>query len=137
MALVGGGTGGFANTVNPAGTGTSLNYIGNHCYAYSGVITPSGAASADTTALQFTTGNSYAMVEINWTCMSTSATVDQYFQMSMDSQIIFNARAEDDESATSQSPIKVLIPPFTKVEVKVGDAAANDMSVILAGRVYA
>ena len=138
MPLVGGG--GAPNVSggsNPAGTGSSLNYIGNHCYAYSGVVTPGGATSADTTALKFTTGNSYAMVEVNWTCMSTSATVDQYFQMIMDSQIIFNARAEDDETATAQSPIKVLLPPFTAVEIKVGDAASNDMSVILAGRVYA
>ena len=137
MPLVGGGgAGNIAGGANPAGTGSGLNYIGNHCYAYSGSITPGGASSADTTALLFTTGNSYAMVEINWTNMSTSATIDAFFQMTMDSQIIFNARATNDEIATSQSPIKVLLPPYTTVEIKVGDAAANAMTVILAGRVY-
>jgi len=137
MALVGGGGAGNVAGSNPAGTGTTLNYIGDHCYAYSGELTPGGGASADTTALLFTTGNSYAMVEINWTNMSTSATVDTFFQMSMDSQIIFNARATNDETATMQSPIKLIIPPYTTVEIKVGDAAANTMTVILAGRVYA
>ena len=43
MALIGGGGAGNVAGGNPSGTGTSLNYIGDHCYAYSGdVIVPAG-----------------------------------------------------------------------------------------------
>ena len=41
---------------NPTGTGTSLNYIGNHAYAYSGLI---GIDDGAPVMLEFTTGNSY------------------------------------------------------------------------------
>jgi len=136
MALIGGGGAGNVAGGNPSGTGTSLNYIGDHCYAYSGSITPSSAGSAATTALLFTTANNYVMSTINWTCKSTSATVDQYFEIILNGEVIFDAQAEDDESATAQSPIELLLPPYTKVEIKVGDPATNPFTVVLVGRVY-
>jgi len=136
MALVGGGGAGNTAGSNPTGTGTSLNYIGDHCYAYSGSIAPTGGGSADTTALLFTTGNSYAMVEVNWTCISTSATADQYFQILFNNEVIFNSIAEDDESATGQSPLTLLIPSYTKVEIKVGIPSSDPFTVLVAGRVY-
>ena len=49
MPLVGGG--GASNTVNPTGTSTGLNYIGDHAYAYSGIH--SATAGGHTTMLEF------------------------------------------------------------------------------------
>ena len=51
MPLVGGGGAGNIAGGNPAGTGTSLNYIGNHAYAYSGNFSSTG--TDDTTYLEF------------------------------------------------------------------------------------
>jgi len=132
----GGGAGGGAHGASFTGAAQALELVGDHCFAYSGSITPNGASAADTTALAFTTGNFYAVIEINWTCLSTSATVDQFIDIFMNDSLIFNAQAEDDESATSQSPIRMLIPAYTKFELKVGDPATNAFTVIIAGRVY-
>jgi len=136
MALVGGGGAGNVTGSNPSGTGSGLNYIGSHCYAYSGSVTPDSSAGPETTALLFTTGNSYAMVDVNWTCTSTSATVDQFFRILMNGEIIFDSVAEDDEAATGQSPLILLLPAYTKVEILVGNQATSPFTVIIAGRVY-
>jgi len=130
--------GGAGNPVGGSFTGPAeaLEIVGNHCYAYSGSITPAGGSSADTTALLFTTGNYYAKVTINWTSSSTSATVDQFFQILMNDSIIFDARSEDDEAATQQSPVELILPSYTKFELKIGDQATNPVTVVLAGRIY-
>lgn len=123
---------------HPIVTQNALNFTPDNkrCYAFSGSIVPDGGSSADTRAILFTTQSYYAEVIINWTCLSTSATVDQFVQFLMNDVIIFNARAEDDETATAQSPIELIIPPFTKFEIKVGDNATNPFTVILMGNVY-
>ena len=56
MALVGGGTSGAGNTVNPAGTSTSLNYIGDHAYWSPGAFE---ASTTEATMGDFTTGGHY------------------------------------------------------------------------------
>jgi len=129
---------GAGNPVGGSFTGPAeaLEIIGSHCFAYSGSITPAGASNPDTTALLFTTGNYYATVTINWTSTSTSATVDQYFRILMNDSIIFDAQSEDDEAATQQSPVELILPSYTKFELKVGDPATNPFTVVLAGRIY-
>ena len=118
------------------GSNKGLSIVGNHCYAFSGKVTPSGGTSADTIALQFQTGKYYSKVKLNWTCQSTSATVDQWFDVILNGETVFFARAEDDETATGQSPLKLIIPPLTECIIKVGDNAQNIFTVVLAGRVY-
>jgi hypothetical protein len=65
MALVGGG--GAPNVSggsNPSGTGTSLNYVGDHAYAYSGEIE---ASDVETTMLDFTLGaNQYFVGKVQF-----------------------------------------------------------------------
>ena len=62
MALIGGGgAGNVAGGANPSGTGTSLNYIGNHAYANSGVIQTETSAAPH---LNFTTGGEYIVGEL-------------------------------------------------------------------------
>ena len=79
-----------------------------YCYAYSGSISPNSNAAPETTALLFTT-QSYI--------------------------IIFDSVAEDDETATGQSPLDLIIPPFSKFEIKVGNAATSPFTVLLVGEV--
>ena len=121
---------------NTASVGKDIHIIGNHCYAYSGSITPNSNAAPETTALLFTTGNYYAAIDLNWTCTSTSATVDQYFRILMNDVIVFDAVSEDAETATGQSPLKLILPPLTNFEMKVGNAATNPFTVVFRGRIY-
>ena len=52
------GGGNPVSGANPSGTGTILNYIGSHAYAYSGDVSVDGNA---TTMLKMQTQNSYAV----------------------------------------------------------------------------
>ena len=57
----GGGPVGFANSFT--GTAQALELVGNHCYGYSGQISPASGGDIDnaTTFLSFTTGNFYTV----------------------------------------------------------------------------
>jgi len=119
-----------------SGPQKGLTTIGDFAYAYSGSVSPNSNAAPETTALLFTTGSQYIAIKLNWTCSSTSATVDQFFRILMNDSIIFDSVAEDDETATGQSPLEFIIPPLTKFEVKVGNAATSPFTVLLMGKVY-
>ena len=71
MALVGGGGASNVAGSNPAGVGSSINYVrtdeGNFAYAFSGDVVDAGTGSANTTMLDFTTGNETIMAEIGFT----------------------------------------------------------------------
>ena len=122
---------------NPAGTGTALNYIGNHAYAYSGVVTDDNSGSAATTALKFTTGSSYINTKIIITTDEIGAQ-QQFIQILLDAQIIL--KHASDSSATSNDffdqPFRIIIPPYSNFEVKVGAGANIDFTAMLIGRVY-
>jgi hypothetical protein len=119
MALVGGGGAGNVAGSNPAGTGTSLNYIGNHAYAYSGTFTGS---STDQTVLDFSTGSEYLVGELQ-----VNAPVDDdatEVGSTLVARISFNNEEIallKCESATADTPsserMKMLIPAYTRVTV--------------------
>ena len=71
MALVGGGGAGNVAGSNPAGVGSSINYVrtdeGNFAYAFSGTLQMQAQAQQNTTMLDFTTGNETIMAEIGFT----------------------------------------------------------------------
>ena len=55
MALVGGGGAPNVAGSNPAGTGTGLNYVGDHAYVSSGLI--DSGTTTETTMVEFTTAS--------------------------------------------------------------------------------
>ena len=122
---------------NPAGIGTALNYIGNHAYAYSGIITDNNSGSAATTALKFTTGNSYINTKIIITTDEIGAQ-QQFVSVILDGQVIL--KHASDSSSTSNDffdqPFRILIPPYSDFEVKIGAGATIDFTAMLVGRVY-
>ena len=140
MPLVGGG--GAANTAggtNPAGTGSGLNYIGEHVYANSGGI---AATNANDTLLDFTTGGeAYIVAEIQIGSETGSGDDFRY-------SILFNGEAIMDNYAnnTYQTnpnfgyPMRLIIPGQTRVQVKADNlsvSTARTTYATLTGRVYA
>ena len=138
MPLVGGGGAGNVGGGNPAGIGTSLNYIGDHCYAYSGVI---GATSSGTTYLEFTTGSLYIVgtVQCNY---AINQAEDMAYEIKMDGQTVqkwINAGATGVSNAgfEPQNAQNVVIPPFTRFELVITSASTTrDQAANLVGRVY-
>ena len=133
MALVGGGGAPNVAGSNPAGTGQSLNYVGNHVYAYSGVV---GAASGGTTYLNFTTGSEYIVGQMicNY---ADNQTTDMTYTIKFDSQIIQQWVSLGPSPYDPQNVVDLVIPPFTKVEVIITSASTTrDQTVGFTGRIH-
>ena len=122
-----------------ASVGKGIRYIGEHCYAYGGDISVTGASSANTTMLNFTTGSGYIKAEVQG--FSTErGSAQLYLAVKLNDILVVNT--EFDEAGSSSSildfPIKLIIPPFTKTEVLVGieTGSTKRWSVLFTGRVY-
>jgi len=141
MPLVGGGGAGNTAGSNPAGTGSVLNYVGNHVYAYSGTF--SATTSAQTT-LEFTTGPEYIvgqMVTNGAILFSNAGGLKSAFQISLNGEIVALTQIDNQTDHSPGPPtIPLILPPFTKVKVEV-DSDDNNASVfsttMFTGRVYA
>jgi len=138
-----GGPGGPGAGGNPTGgsfTGPAeaLELVGDHCYAYSGVI-PVGndATSADVTMLSFTTGNYYSKVKLNWT---NAVIVDANFYeaVQMNGAQIYIQTLDAVPNKFNHVPVKFIIPPYTEFKVLYGSnkSGDNDACVTLTGRIY-
>jgi len=131
MALIGGGGAGNVTGGNPSGTGTSLNYIGDHCYAYSGVLDLNGT----TTVLSFDiASNQYIMAQMTPIYAEDLGDNIEY-QIKINSEIIadfFISSAAD----TPHEKINFIIAPDSKVEVIVITPALREVGAMITGRVY-
>ena len=140
MALVGGGgTGNIAGS-NPAGTGTSLNYIGDHAYANSGNIVINNETSI---ALQFTTANSYIMAQhfFSYDANAIGSNKIIGYQISFDDQIVVQMKGYNNAGypITDFETLPIIIPPYTRVKIEhitTQDSSVSTFST-LSGRVYA
>jgi len=133
-----GGPGGAGGAGNPTGgsfTGAAetLELIGNHCYAYSGTFNPTGAAS---TYLSFRTGNYYVVgvVEINCDWAGTGGSnlsIEIYLN---GVRIVFEREVANDY-VPGDTEFKVIIPPYTEVQVDITGSTAP-ANANITGRVY-
>ena len=144
MALVGGG--GSPNVAGggaAAGVGTSINYIGNHAYANSGV--GQAGTGGDFVALNFTSAaNSYIMADLFITYDADDlADGNQFgYKIEADGERIFFTRREANAADQVSNPlphrVKFIIAPQTKIVVTgINNGSNVDISFVLTGRVYA
>ena len=121
---------------NPSGTGSSINYIGDHCYANSGAIVVEDSGNAGTTLLSFTTGNAYIVAEIHMFNNQANA-LDDYVKVLIDDQEIINARYQSAAEFHQDQPTKLIIPAYAKFELKASaDDSPIEFTAVLVGRVY-
>ncbi len=130
---------------NPVGTGSTLNYIGKHAYANSGSFLDT---QTQQTMLKFTTGNGYlrgkftffGSTEVDQTAAGISAGNMNNFQVLYDGQVVAVVKTDTgSEDMPTILDYTTIIPPFTKVEIKVvaGSAAADyNTFCSFVGRVY-
>ena len=144
MSLIGGGgsgAGGAGNPVggsNPAGTGSSINYIGNHVYAYSG---PVATGNSLVTQLDFTTGNAYLILRWYPTYLENT-NVNYRWIVSIDGQDIVNLSTESQYviNGPNGGYVDFIAPAFSRVTVKatnIEDSSTNEVGSVITGRVYA
>jgi len=141
MALVGGGGAGNVAGSNPAGTGSTLNYVGNLCYAYSG---PFADSQTPQTVLDFSTGN-----EIIRGILQFNAFVQEddpadgsrgTCTLEMDGQVIAILKADGLEDDTPNVATQdLVIPPFTRFTAKIdssGTTSTHKATVLFTGRLH-
>jgi len=140
MALA--GVGNPVGGSNPIGTGTSLNYLGNHCWGASGIIQPSTGA---VTGLDFTTANNSYIVSKLTICVDAgdlASGVEVDFLVKFNGETVIFSRREASSTDILDAPlpsrVDLIIPGNTRVEI-IGqtNGGALDMTFFLVGRVYA
>jgi hypothetical protein len=142
MPLVGGGGAGNVAGSNPVGVGTGLNYIGNHAYALSGEFVSSNSTQ---TMLSFSTGNTYLVgtITVNAAIKEDEAVNGQTtaYAIFFDNQQIMAIKYDSkEEDMDAQGTTPILIPPYTKVEIKSRSGATASGFLHFAqivGEVYA
>jgi len=139
MALVGGGgAGNVAGGSNPTGTSTGVNYIGNHAYSLSGIVTVTNTAG---TLLDFSIGNSYIDAQIMFFYDDADQGDNIKYVIYLDEQVIFSTEISNAvDQAGQQQPLRIIIPSFTRLRItgqNLTDTNARNIGATLRGRVYA
>ena len=122
---------------NPAGTGSSINYVGNHAYAHSGVVSVNNVENA---LLKFNTGNQYIRAIIQFNGGASGGGDNYVYRVKYDSQIVQEYVTNNNTDDAPNQKLNLIIPPYTDVECtaqNVTDTSGNDQIVSLSGRVYA
>ena len=139
MALIGGGGAGNVAGGNPSGTGTSLNYILNRVYAYSGSV-PITNEIKD--MLIFNTGSELIEANVNFsnTTESLSSGTRTGMIIKFNSEIILDCNWIFSNNTNYQyalQPIPLIIPPYTAVIIQgqSSDDDAIDFNAIVTGRI--
>jgi len=131
-----GGAGGAGNPVGGSFTGPAeaLEIVGDFGYAASGSIADAATGGANTTLLNFRTGNFTWVGTLDFTdTMVASNTV--WLSVFMNGALI----NETLEAATQLIPMRFhfLIPPYTDFLVKWGNNHSTlNASVFMSGRIY-
>jgi len=124
-----------------ASTGLGIRYIGQHCYAYSGMFE---ASTSQQTALDFTSGQGYILGTFQWNgfvdssdpTSGNNSTMFIFFNNEQISYLKTDTGSEDNPVTVSET---FIIPPFTRVVIYL-DASSTTSSLVGAvnftGRVY-
>ena len=136
MAPIGGGPPVGSTGGTFTGPAQALEIAGDFAYGYSGEITVASAGGgANTTLLDFTSGNYLFVGFLNFSNdLDGAAAVN--LEMSLNGQNILTLR-EDNSATDSPMRYNVIIPPYTQVSVKWGQASgSNKATALLTGRIY-
>jgi len=121
------------------GPNQGLSILGSHAYAFSGnlTITGQGTGDPDTVLLKFHTGKQF--IDIDLTIgLDTSADLTVAYEINLNGQTVYAVKwdAGGPSGFIVDVPVKLIIPPLTEFELKVGTDANKLMCAILRGRVY-
>ena len=124
---------------NPSGTGTGLNFIGNHCYAYSGSI---AITSQVQTMLDFTTGGEYNVVKIQTGITQGGGGAqsdDIETVIELNGEVVMARMLSHNNESGALEAIDLLIAPFTHVKItcdNIQGTTSTPTQVTITGRTY-
>ena len=124
---------------NPTGIGSSINYIGKHAYASSGIIT---VDNNETNLLKFAVASGQYIVATYYFNMIQAQGEQYLYKIYVNEQVIngYNAPGGSDTVTSADNPIQVLLAPNDEVRATAQNSqttAARDQIVSMVGEVYA
>ena len=132
-------------SASTASVGLGIRYIGQHCYAMSGAF---GSSTSNQIVLDFTTGSGYIIgtFQCNGAIHNVTAEVGNtsIYKFAFNSIAVAKIKLETDLESSergtpSQTNFKILIPPFTHVQVQLDNSETNAdelNTITFVGRVY-
>jgi len=117
---------------NIASVGLTLNIIGRHCYAYSGVI----GVTSEVTLLEFRSPAAYIEAQLQ-EFNGSGSNDDIHFKMYMNDVLMYSSVLWNINRGHMWA--KIIIPPYTEIKVtaeNIQSGTSRDISVILEGIVY-
>lgn len=120
---------------NPAGTGGSVNFVGDHAYAYSGIFS---ASTTESNMLKFNTGNSYIVAQFCWG-YNVQTGSDIIFRVKIDGETVFTTIwADATITYGKDQPVPILLPPNSNITVTADVVSGSNIDVLtsMTGRVY-
>ena len=120
---------------NPAGTGSVLNYVGEHAYAYSGAI---ACDNNETTLIDASTGNNYIVAKFQ-PAVVTDTGDNMHFNVKINNELITKIQITSSTAATPYEEVEIIIAPNSRLEITCqndSDTSPNQCAAVLTGRVY-
>lgn len=123
---------------NPAGTGSNINYIGNHAYLYSGTV---GVNGSETTLFDADIADNQYIVAKLQISNGSSSNDTMTYKVKINGEIIvqFTLNQVTTNLYTSDEPIHLILVGGSNVEVTAQSAGVSlrDHTATLTGVVYA
>ena len=135
----GGGQAGFGSGGPFTGPAEALEYMGDHCYAYSGRIATDHNPS---TCLEFTTGNYYSVVDLQfmWLTSTDEYTGDDALMLVYLNGASVGGMLGGSSHNLGRENTAFVISPYTDVKVTAENASGNTnehyMWIMLTGEIY-
>jgi len=123
---------------NTASTGLNLNYIGNHCYAYSGDFVSDAGNSTE--YLHFTTGSEYIVGTCQFHYGQSGQGDDYDYKIKFNGLVVSNYTSTGGgEDSEPDFPIPLIIPPYTEVVMfcqNLTSSTGRRQNVVFVGKIY-
>ena len=118
-----------------SGPQKGLSIIGQHCYAYSGLVQVTTASEF----LSFTTGKDLIVANFQFT-LGEDTTDNIVWEVTINGNIISGSLNESGQAGNPLEPLLITLPPFSFVEVNAtnftGTPTQRKCYAIVQGRVY-
>jgi len=118
-------------------TGKTLNYVGNHVYAYSGSIDNNG--SSPSVLLEFTIGGQYMVGIADLVYFTESGTADAAYTIKLNDLPIYALTLNGNINDSNRPEVDILIPPYSKLTVtgqRISGSGTIAVGATFTGRVY-
>jgi len=117
--------------------GNALQFTNDnkHAYVYTGSVNVGPGTTQK--ILEFNTNSEYIMADLQFTIFAKNQSDNSTFILSMNDIELYYNETEDTESSGFDAPLKLIIPPFSKITVTAAITGSGNIGhgALLTGKV--